>query len=64
MVQGDDEPTEEVSEEDHDLGDCKKLLIGYICEECRVWYQEQAEEWEYDELSLRTRDEQEELGAA
>lgn len=47
MVQGDDEPTESVSKEDHDLGDCEKLL-GYTCETCRVWYQEQADEFVLD----------------
>ena len=50
MVQGDDEPTENVSKEDHDLGDCEKLL-GYTCEKCHEWYRERAEEWSYDEAS-------------
>lgn len=49
MVQGDSEPTEEVSEESHDLGECE-YLMGFTCEKCRVWYQERADEWEHDEL--------------
>ncbi len=30
--------------EDHDMGDCEKTE-GYLCEECRIWYMERADEY-------------------
>ena len=34
--------------DEHSLGDCEGLY-GYLCEECRIWYQEQADEWQQQE---------------
>ena len=31
--------------DEHDLGECEGLF-GYLCEDCRVWYQERADELE------------------
>ena len=33
--------------DEHDLGECEGLF-GYLCETCRIWYQEQADEFALD----------------
>ncbi len=34
--------------DEHDMGECEGLF-GYLCETCRVYYQERADELEHDD---------------